>query len=165
VRFDDVEGDVSTPSAGVPSTAAAFAAPFAAPARAALLVVVVFAAFDAFGATVASVAFAASVTFVTARSSAGSPLADTPVPVPSGASSSCAERETEVTQTTYQDPSPTLRLYPGFLETEAFLSVASRSHYENATPSWFDAVARYPDGRHNGVSKCELPDERRGNVR
>jgi hypothetical protein len=145
VRLEGVAGDVSTPSAVVPSAAAAFAAPlagvfaalFTAPARAALLVVVVFAvfaAFDAFGAAVASGAFAASAAFGAAstsvafvaradvarvevagvedgrlgaaRSTAGSPSADIPVPVPSGASSSCAERETEVTQTTYQDPPP-----------------------------------------------------------
>ncbi|WP_307038771.1 hypothetical protein [Agromyces ramosus] len=59
-------------------------------------------------------------------------FADAPVSVPSAASSSCSERETEVTQTTYQcrrlerSPAPS-RNGP---QAEDLLSVASRSRYD-----------------------------------
>jgi D-serine deaminase-like pyridoxal phosphate-dependent protein len=58
---------------------------------------------DALGEPAAPVLAAPVAVLPVERGATADPrTADTPVPVPSGASSSCVERETEVTQTTYQ---------------------------------------------------------------
>ena len=90
--------------------------------------------------------------------------ADTPVPVPSGASSFCSERETEVTQTTYQSDPPnpvaTSRRRRGscaFPERGITIPLRPRSPARRATVGPDILIIR-----HNGVSICELPDERGG---
>jgi hypothetical protein len=119
VRFDGVCVCVSSSDADAASApfavrfAAPLAVPFAAPAlpvSAELVAVVVFVVLGAFGVAAASVCLFARAgvvrvdagRFGAAPSTKGPLSADTPVPVPSGASSSWSERETEVTQTTYQ---------------------------------------------------------------
>ncbi|MBM7505266.1 hypothetical protein ACFPER_13635 [Agromyces aurantiacus] len=79
--------------------------------------------------------------------------ADTPVPVPSGVSSSGPDRETEVTPTTYQPPASDA------VEPLRTRAVRSRSCYGLSAGSAGDAPLRYPEGRHNGVSRSELADE------
>ncbi len=127
--FDDAARDAAVRFEAAVGFASSSEAPSAADARGALFAAVVREFFEAFADFAADVPFevvedlvdfvargvrgvlaavdeaAASVAFtgrgargVTARPRS----ADTAVPVPSGASSSCSERETEVTQITYQ---------------------------------------------------------------
>ena len=115
VSSSEADADAAEVPFGV-RFAAPLAVPFAAPALPVSAVFVVFVvfvvfavlgAFDVASASVAGFARAGVVRVDAGRFGAApspkDPLsADTPVPVPSGASSSCSERETEVTQTTYQ---------------------------------------------------------------
>lgn len=182
VRFEDAVDFASSPEAS--SAAAPRAAFFAVVVRGPFEALAAFAAvvpfevvedfvvfvalgelplFGVVGEAAASVDFTAFCAVgVTARPRS----ADTAVPVPSGASSSCSERETEVTQTTYQRaPGYGSRRPPNHPPAVDSLNVASRSHYENATPSWNAPRPRYPELRHNGVSTCDLSDDSWGNAR
>ena len=128
VRFDGAPGFASSPVGATSAAAAAdglrvvvfeaagfAAAVFAAAVFAAAVADAVFAAGDFAVADFAvadfGVAAFAAVGFVRLDDGAAEPeedarCADAPVSVPSAASSSCSERETEVTQTTYQCPPP-----------------------------------------------------------
>jgi hypothetical protein len=190
VRLEAAAGFASSPEA---PSAASSAAAAAAAARAAFFVVALRGLFEVFAPCAAVVDFelvedfvvfvalgvrglfdgvcdaAASVDF-TARGARGVTAcprsADTAVSVPSGASSSCSERETEVTRITYQRaPGYGSRRPPNHPAAVQSLSVASRSHDDKATPSWNSGLPGYPELRHNGVSICDLSDDPWGNAR
>jgi hypothetical protein len=94
--------------------------------------------------------------------------AGTPVPVPPGVSSSGPDRETEVTPTTYQPArAARWRTPPSARRTARLrtrtagrkLGIASRSGYGFPLDSASTRALRYPETRHNGVSRSELADE------